>query len=296
MGRQKVLIADDSPALAKLLAELLGDEYEILIAPDGEGAIAMANDQRPDLILLDVMMPGVDGFEVCRQLKAEERTQRIPLIFITGLNALDAEQRGLELGAIDFIAKPVQPATLRLRIKNHLELKRYRDFLEDMSLIDGLTGIGNRRCLDEFLFREWRRARRKHTPLSLLLLDVDFFKPYNDHYGHTQGDDCLRQVATAIQGLVHRPADLAARYGGEEFAIVLPDTEPAGAYIMAERVRAAVMGRGIAHETSLVAPVITVSVGVAAYDPAVDLAPDDLLRRADQKLYAAKRAGRNRVM
>lgn len=296
MGRQKVLIADDSPALANLLAELLGDEYEILIALDGESAIAVANDLRPDLILLDVMMPGVDGFEVCRQLKAEERTQRIPLIFITGLNAVDAEQRGLELGAIDFISKPVQPATLRLRIKNHLELKRYRDFLEDMSLVDGLTCIGNRRCLDEFLFREWRRARRKHTPLSLLLLDVHFFKPYNDHYGHTQGDDCLRQVATAIQGLVHRPGDLAARYGGEEFAIVLPDTEPAGAYIMAERVRASVMGRGIAHETSLVAPVITVSVGVAAYDPAVDLTPDDLLRRADQRLYAAKRAGRNRVM
>jgi diguanylate cyclase (GGDEF)-like protein len=295
MTRQTILIADDSQAIVDILSAVLGAEYEVLVARDGIAAIELAADRQPDLILLDAVMPGIDGFEVCRRLRAEERTQRIPIVFITSLNAVEDERRGLELGAIDFIAKPVQSAIVRLRVRNHLELKRYRDFLEDLSLVDGLTGIGNRRRFDEFLTREWRRSRRARTPLSLLLLDVDFFKAFNDRYGHAAGDDCLREVAATIAMLVRRPGDLCARYGGEEFAAILPHTDLPGARLLGERIREAVMALEIAHAGSSVAPVVTVSIGVAAIDPAAEPGPDQLLRRADLRLYEAKTAGRNRV-
>jgi diguanylate cyclase (GGDEF)-like protein len=296
MARQKILIADDSQTVIDMLCAVLGEEYEVMVAPGGLAAIEMAVDRQPDLILLDVVMPGIDGFEVCRRLRAEERTQRIPIVFITGLNALEDERRGLELGAIDFIAKPIQAAIVRLRVRNHLELKRYRDFLEDLSLVDGLTGIGNRRRFDEFLLREWRRSRRARTPLALVLLDVDYFKAFNDCYGHAAGDDCLREVAATLAMLVRRPGDLCARYGGEEFAAILPQTDLAGARILAERIREAVLALDIPHEGSAVSPNLTVSIGIAASDPASMEEPEALLREADRRLYEAKTAGRNRVV
>ena len=296
MARQKILISDDSQTVIDMLCAVLGEDYEVMVAPGGVAAIEMAIDRQPDLILLDVVMPGIDGFEVCRRLRAEERTQRIPIVFITGLNALEDERRGLELGAIDFIAKPLQAAIVRLRVRNHLELKRYRDFLEDLSLVDGLTGIGNRRRFDEFLVREWRRSRRARTPLALVLLDVDYFKAFNDHYGHAAGDDCLREVAATLAMLVRRPGDLCARYGGEEFAAILPHTDLAGARILADRIREAVLALEIPHEGSVVSPYVTVSIGIAASDPSAAEEPDDLLRDADRRLYEAKSAGRNRVV
>jgi diguanylate cyclase (GGDEF)-like protein len=295
MTRQTILIADDSTAVVTLLRAVLGEEYDVIVAPTGPAAVENALQRQPDLILLDVMMPGMDGFEVCRRLRAEERTQRIPVMFITGLNAPEDERRGLELGAIDFIAKPIQPAIVRLRVRNHLELKRYRDFLEDLSLVDGLTGIGNRRRFDEFLIREWRRSRRARTPLALVMLDVDYFKAFNDKYGHAAGDECLREVAATIAMVVRRPGDLCARYGGEEFAAILPHTDLAGARTLGERIRAAVTGLEIPHARSAVAPVVTVSIGVAAGDIAGNEEPEALLRAADRRLYEAKIAGRNRV-
>lgn len=295
MTRQTILIADDSTAVVTLLRAVLGEEYGVIVASTGPAAIESALERQPDLILLDVMMPGMDGFEVCRRLRAEERTQRIPVIFITGLNAPEDERRGLELGAIDFIAKPIQPAIVRLRVRNHLELKRYRDFLEDLSLVDGLTGIGNRRRFDEFLIREWRRSRRARTPLALVMLDVDYFKAFNDNYGHAAGDECLREVAATIAMVVRRPGDLCARYGGEEFAAILPHTDLAGARTLGERIRAAVTGLEIPHARSAIAPVVTVSIGVAAGDIAGNEEPEALLRAADRRLYEAKIAGRNRV-
>jgi diguanylate cyclase (GGDEF)-like protein len=295
MTRQTILIADDSTAIVTLLRAVLGEEYDVIVAPTGPAAVETALERQPDLILLDVMMPGMDGFEVCCRLRAEERTQRIPVMFITGLNAPEDERRGLELGAIDFIAKPIQPAIVRLRVRNHLELKRYRDFLEDLSLVDGLTGIGNRRRFDEFLIREWRRSRRARTPLALVMLDVDYFKAFNDKYGHAAGDECLREVAATIAMVVRRPGDLCARYGGEEFAAILPHTDLAGARTLGERIRAAVTGLEIPHARSAVAPVVTVSIGVAAGDIAGNEEPEALLRAADRRLYEAKIAGRNRV-
>jgi diguanylate cyclase (GGDEF)-like protein len=296
MMRQTILIADDSNVIFALLSAVLGEQYGIIRASGGLAAVEIAIERQPDLILLDVVMPGIDGFEVCRRLRAEERTQRIPIVFLTGLNAVEDERRGLELGAIDFIAKPIQPAIVKLRVRNHLELKRYRDFLEDLSLVDGLTGIGNRRRFDEFLAREWRRSRRARTSLAVIRIDVDYFKPYNDQYGHVAGDDCLREVAATIAMLVRRPGDLCARYGGEEFAAILPHTDLAGARVLAERIRAAIMALEIAHGSSSVAPFVTISVGVAASDAADAEEPDELMIQADRRLYEAKAAGRNRVV
>jgi diguanylate cyclase (GGDEF)-like protein len=295
MTRQTILIADDSQTVIDMMCAVLGEDYEVIVAKGGLAAVETAIERQPDLILLDVVMPDIDGFEVCRRLRAEERTQRIPIVFITGLNAVEDERRGLELGAIDFITKPIQAPIVRLRVRNHLELKRYRDFLEDLSLVDGLTGIGNRRRFDEFLTREWRRSRRARTPLALILIDVDYFKPFNDFYGHAAGDDCLREVAATIAMLVRRPGDLCARYGGEEFVAILPYTDLAGARILGERIRDAVMALEIPHAGSTVAPHVTISLGVAATDPAVAQEAEALLREADRRLYEAKTAGRNRV-
>ena len=296
MTRQRILIADDTQEVLALLEAVLGEEYEIITALDGLRALELAVEQQPDLILLDVLMPGLDGFEVCRRLRCEERTQRIPIVFLTGLNAVEDEQRALELGAIDFIAKPIQPAIVRLRIRNHMELKQYRDFLEDLSLADGLTAIGNRRRFDEVLLSEWRRARRTRSVVGLALLDVDFFKLFNDRYGHAMGDDCLRQVAATIAMLVRRPGDLCARYGGEEFAVILPQTDLSGVLTLGERIRQSVTALEIPHADSSVCPMVTVSVGAASMRPTGDATPEDLLRLADKRLYEAKTAGRNRVM
>jgi diguanylate cyclase (GGDEF)-like protein len=296
MTRQTILIADDSATIFTLLSAVLGEQYGIIGASEGLAAVEIATERQPDLILLDAVMPGIDGFEVCRRLRAEERTQRIPIVFLTELNAVEDEQRGLELGAIDFIAKPIRPAIVKLRVRNHLELKRYRDILADLSLVDGLTGIGNRRRFDEFLSREWRRSRRARTPLAVILIDVDYFKPYNDQYGHAAGDDCLREVAATIAMLVRRPADLCVRYGGEEFAAILPQTNLAGARVLAERIRAAVLALEIVHAKSDTAPVVTVSIGIAASDGADADEPDELMAEADRRLYEAKAAGRNRVV
>ena len=295
MTRQTILIADDSQTVIDMMCAVLGEDYEVIVAKGGLATVEMAIERQPDLILLDVLMPDIDGFEACRRLRAEERTQRIPIVFITGLNAVDDERRGLELGAIDFITKPIQAPIVRLRVRNHLELKRYRDFLEDLSLVDGLTGIGNRRRFDEFLTREWRRSRRARTPLALILIDVDYFKAFNDCYGHAAGDDCLREVAATIAMLVRRPGDLCARYGGEEFVAILPQTDLAGARILGERIREAVMALDIPHGGSTVAPQVTISIGVAATDPAAPQEAEALLREADRQLYVAKSAGRNRV-
>ncbi|MGB8843197.1 MAG: diguanylate cyclase [Aliidongia sp.] len=296
MTRQTILIADDSATIFTLLSAVLGEQYGIIGASEGLAAVEIATERQPDLILLDAVMSGIDGFEVCRRLRAEERTQRIPIVFLTELNALEDEQRGLELGAIDFIAKPIRPAIVKLRVRNHLELKRYRDVLADLSLVDGLTGIGNRRRFDEFLSREWRRSRRARTPLAVILIDVDYFKPYNDQYGHATGDDCLREVAATIAMLVRRPGDLCVRYGGEEFAAILPQTNLAGARVLAERIRSAVLALEIVHAKSAAAPVVTVSIGIAASNAADADEPDELLVEADRRLYEAKAAGRNRVV
>ncbi|HYF88329.1 diguanylate cyclase [Azospirillum sp.] len=294
-GKQNVLIVDDEPGNIQLLAGLLQDECELCFATSGEEALEIARLVSPDLILLDVLMPGMDGFEVCRRLKSDTSTHDIPVVFVTARGEVDDETRGLDAGGVDYIIKPVSLPVVRARVRVHLRLKRHEDRLRASALIDGLTGIANRRRFDEVLDAEWRRARRFREPLSAILVDVDFFKRYNDRYGHLEGDACLRRVAGALSSLVRRPGDLAARYGGEEFVCLLPSTSLEGATTLAEQMRTAMLGLQLPHADSTVCPWVTVSIGLATAVPADDLEPADLIRLADEMLYRAKRAGRNRV-
>ena len=293
--QQSILVVDDDVLSVRLLEAAFGQDYTIMTAMSGQQAVEEAVRACPDLILLDALLPDIDGFEVCRQLKAEERTTDIPVIFLTGLDAKEQQKRALELGAIDFISKPIDLTILTLRVRNHLELKLYRDFLENLTLLDSLTGIHNRRAFDEILAREWRRGRRSGAPLSLLIADVDCFKRYNDLYGHPKGDACLRQVAEILAQTVHRPTDTVARYGGEEFAIILPETDRAGAMRLAEQLRERIEAEAIPHDEGGPGKCVTISIGVAALIPDEVTKPPQLVQLADERLYFAKDAGRNRV-
>lgn len=296
MERQKALVVDDSEANIQLLSEFLSPICSVFFAMNGEEAIRLADTLRPDIILLDVMMPGMDGYEVCRRIKANNDLKDIPIIFVTAMGSEDDEAKGLELGAIDYISKPISPAIVKARVKNHLELKRYRDLLERISLIDGLTGIPNRREFDMKLGEEWRRAIRNGELISLIMMDIDFFKNYNDHYGHLAGDDCLRKVAKALVSTMKRPGDMVARYGGEEFACILPDTDTQGALIVAEMLLNSVSDLKIPHATSTVADHITISIGFASKLPDPGTSHESLILEADTMLYNAKKHGRKRIM
>jgi diguanylate cyclase (GGDEF)-like protein len=291
-----VLVVDDTPANLKLLYELLKDECSVRTASNGPKALAICqSEQRPDLVLLDVMMPDMDGYEVCRRLKEDPRSRDIPVIFITAKTDIEDEQKGLELGAVDYITKPFGPAVVKMRARNQIELKRAREQLTRLATTDGLTGLANRRRFDEVLAQESARHARSGAELSLVMMDIDHFKAFNDTYGHINGDDCLRQVARVIEGNVVRNSDLAARYGGEEFVCILPETSHAGAVAFAERIRQGIMALAIPHSASSAADYVTVSIGVATTRYAAEKRELSIVAQADEQLYAAKSGGRNRV-
>ncbi len=291
----KILIVDDMPANIKVLAQILGNDCEIYSGRNGYEAISMAEAKQPDLIILDITMPEMNGFEACKKLKDNPVTRAIPIIFITDLNMEEDEAKGLELGAVDYITRPIRPSVVKARVRNHLELKRYRDYLQEISMKDGLTGIPNRRRLDEYLHQEWRRAQRQTKPISLLMLDIDHFKLYNDNYGHTAGDDCLKKIALAIEESLTRPADLAARFGGEEFACVLPETDQEGAELIAQRVHKSLARLAIPHAYSPIGSFITISIGVTTTVPDQSSSMDQFIKSADEMLYEAKKSGRNQT-
>jgi diguanylate cyclase (GGDEF)-like protein len=291
----KLLLVDDQPINIQVLYQAFAGLYQVFMATSGEQALAICKDNPPDLVLLDVIMPGMDGFEVCTKLKADETTCNIPVIFVTGHTDVEQETHGLSLGAVDFIAKPVNPAVVRARVKSQLTLKLQSDLLRKLVFLDGLTGVYNRRYFDQQLATEWARAGRSHAPLSILMIDVDFFKLYNDRYGHQAGDDCLRQIATALKISLKRPADLVARYGGEEFSCILPETAFDDAMILAKELEARIHALRIPHEASTVVSFITVSIGLATQT--VDSIGDAqaLVHLADDQLYQSKQDGRARV-
>ncbi|MBF0259336.1 MAG: diguanylate cyclase [Desulfamplus sp.] len=295
LKRQKILIVDDTIANIQILGETLGAEYEVLIATNGNDALDLAQEQLPDIILLDIMMPGMDGYTVCRKLKSDPQTRSIPVIFITAMNEEKNEEKGLDIGAIDYIIKPFSPPIVKARVRNHLELKKYRDHLEQISMMDGLTGISNRRRFDEYLEQEWRRGSRSCNQISLVLMDIDLFKSFNDNYGHIEGDRCLKMVATALSESLQRPADIVARYGGEEFVAVLPDTDSEGALLITKRFMESVRNLGIKHEYSSVAEYVTISCGVVTVIPCKGQTKDAHIKMADELLYEAKQAGRNQI-
>src|SRR3990172_5856812 len=292
----KILIVDDVPTNIKVLVQALKNpDYEIMAATNGQEALTIANSERPDLILLDIMMPEMDGYEVCAQLKKNKATEQIPVIFVTVKDEDADEARGLDLGAVDYITKPIRAPIVKARVRNHLELKRQRDLLEKLSSVDGLTGIPNRRRFDEFMDLEWRRTSRTKSPLSIIMMDIDYFKRFNDHYGHALGDDCLRQVAHTLSNFIKRTTDLVARYGGEEFICVLPLADLKDAVAIANRIRSNVLALEIPHACSSVSEFVTMSLGVATTIPTLDITQGNIIDAADKALYEAKAAGRNQV-
>ncbi len=290
-----LLLVDDQPINIQALYQVFAADHQVLMATRGEQALALCVRQVPDLVLLDVEMPDLDGYEVCRRLKADPATQDIPVIFVTAHSDAEAETRGLEAGAVDFISKPINPKIVRARVRTHLMLKAQSDLLRHWVYIDGLTGVHNRRHFDERLADEWARAVRAGSPLSVLLIDVDFFKRYNDRYGHQSGDDCLRRMAAALRATLKRPGDMVARYGGEEFVCLLPDTALPGAMVLAAELGAAVRALRIDHAGSDAAAVVSVSVGACCKQEGTVGSAGALLREADAQLYIAKSRGRSRV-
>ncbi len=295
LPRQTILVVDDTVANIQILDGILNSEYEILFATSGKDALEIATKQVPDLILLDVVMPEKDGYQVCRELKHAEKTRDIPVIFVTANNQEEDESRGFAAGVVDYITKPVRASIVKARVGIHLELKRYQDHLKSLSTIDGLTGMANRRKFDETLETEWRRARRSQSPLSLVMMDIDYFKAYNDNYGHLAGDECLKRLATELGEICRRPADLFSRYGGEEFVLLLPETDSQGATSMANLVQEKIRRISIPHAYSQVADHITLSMGVATMIPINNQTQLDLINAADSLLYAAKQNGRNQI-
>ena len=292
---QKVLLADDDAINREVLGELLKPEYTVLLARNGVQALERAARHLPDLILLDVMMPDMDGYEVLRRLRADPQTAQIAVIFISGLDRPEDEANGLKMGASDYIVKPFNQTVVMARVALHLQVVRQRRMLERLANIDGLTELANRRRFDEMFALEWQRARRSGRTLSLALLDIDAFKQFNDRYGHPAGDRALRSVARVTGAAMRRPGDLAARYGGEELLLLMPETDVEAAQALAESVREAVLALNIAHEASSVTPLLTVSIGGATLDIEGDEQPSDLFEATDAQLYRAKQAGRNQV-
>jgi diguanylate cyclase (GGDEF)-like protein len=294
-NKARILIVDDDKISLKLLVGLLKKDYILEQAESGKQALEIIEKNLPDLILLDVMMPDMDGFQVIHKLKSKERTQNIPVIFITALHSFRSEEAGLSLGAVDYIKKPFIPSIVQARVRNILTMVRHRKLLETMAHIDGLTEIPNRRYFDLVLQREWQRAMRYQNFISIAIADVDYFKQFNDNYGHAKGDQVLIALANEIKLNLKRPYDLVSRYGGEEFGIVLPKISPDKAYQLCETIRIAVERLNIAHEFSLVSKKITISIGGTTLIPQKYLDLSTIVEKADLQLFEAKNKGRNKV-
>lgn len=296
LEKQVVLIVDDIYFNAKFIEDILKDDYLVVIVTSGKECLEYIKHKKVDIILLDVVMPEMDGYEVCRRLKADPVTKKIPVVFLSVKGEIEDETKGLELGAIDYIIKPASTSIIKARIKNHLELKKYNDFLERLSFIDELTGLFNRRYLDKVLKKEWRYALRTGEILSMLLIDIDFFKGYNDCYGHLEGDKCLEKVATVLKNSVLRSRDVVTRYGGEEFIIILPATPQAGAIKVAKRLQEQLALLKVEHQGSEVSDYVTLSIGTASVDSRDFINEKGIIEMADFALYQAKKQGRNRIV
>lgn len=324
-NRETLLVVDDERFNLNVLKDLLEPDYDLLLAKSGEQALQrVLSIPHPDLILLDIMMPGLDGYQVLERLKADPATREIPVIFVTAMSEETDEAKGLALGAVDYITKPISPAVVQARIRTHLTLRRsmvalqdmnkeivslntlleekncellkLNSVLQNMAMLDGLTGIPNRRHFDNYLEQEWNRSVRDHSCLSLILIDIDFFKPFNDHYGHAAGDVCLKQVAQALAHTMTRTIDLVARYGGEEFVCLLPGTNGNGLVTVGNRLRESIRSLGLAHHHSKVASHVTISLGGVSMTPSRDILPGTLIQSADERLYQAKKEGRDRLV
>lgn len=289
-----ILVVDDMTTTLLLLHDLLKDTYEVKIAKSGTKALEILESPNDiDLILLDIEMPDINGYDVCKRIKNNETIKNIPIIFITGRTSQEDEEYGLNLGAIDYITKPFNKAIVKLRIKNYLNLKIKNDMLEKLSMYDGLTNIRNRRFFDETFEKTFSEIKRDKKSLAVLMIDIDFFKPYNDNYGHGQGDETLRKVAKALEKTIKRPSDFVARYGGEEFVILLKDINKDGVEAVANNLLNAIRELKITHEFSKIENYVTISIGASFYNSNSDVTKLELLLKADETLYNVKNSGRN---
>ncbi len=305
-----ILIVDDLPDNLRVLSVfLLEANYQVRKAISGEMALKAVKANLPDLILLDINMPDMSGYEVCKKLKEDPDTCDIPVIFLSALNGVVDKVLAFDVGGVDYIQKPFQPQEVLARVKTHLTihwqkkqleeqnifLRNANQELERLAIIDSLTQIANRRRFDQYLEQQWKVCQREQNSLSLIMGDVDFFKKYNDFYGHPEGDQCLAKIAQAMLYIVKRPRDLVARYGGEEFVIILPNTDLDGAIKIAQNICKKVHSLKIAHSGSEISQYVTLSLGVANVIPKQQLVPELLIKAADKALYHAKKIGRNRV-
>ena len=312
LGRLVVLLVDDQVMVAEGIRRMLASEEDIEFhyCSEPRKALAMALEVRPTVILQDLIMPDVDGYTLVNDYRAEGETQNIPVIVLSTKEDPKDKSKAFERGANDYLVKLPDRIELIARIRAHsrsylahqalretqAKLEQSNAELKKLTCMDGLTGIANRRRLDDFLQKECLRSARDGTPLSMILIDIDFFKPYNDHYGHLAGDECLRKVAQGLDEVVQRASDLIARYGGEEFAVVLPSTDLNGAVRMASELGEKIRSLGIPHEHSQASDIITISMGVVSRVACENLSPADLINLADAALYEAKEAGRNRYV
>ena len=292
--QNSLLVVDDSSLNRMALIKILRDDYIVYEANDGSTAINMTLEHKPDLILLDVIMPGMDGFHVLAKLQEYPELEEIPVIFITGLDNKHDEKKGLILGAVDFINKPFDDLIVKLRVQHQIRIVNQMRTIKHLSLMDQLTRIPNRRYFDDRLQAEWSVAIRQFQPLCLLIMDIDHFKHYNDDYGHKQGDVALQTVARTIRSTLNRASDFAARWGGEEFVVLLPDTDEGGGVIIGEKLREAVESTEVPLLKGGFAR-ITISVGVHAIYPNQESSVEDFFSDVDKALYRAKNEGRNRV-
>ena len=293
-NKYSVLIVDDENTNILALTHILKNEYIVYAAKNGQKGIEAAEKYLPDVILLDIIMPEMDGHAVISALKNAEKTRNIPVVFITGLSNTDNEEKGLTLGAADYISKPFSPAIVKLRVKNQVKMLNQLRMIELLSMLDQLTSIPNRRGFDNRLDMEWIRAIRENTFISFLILDIDKFKVYNDTYGHQQGDRVLQAVSKTITQSLNRPGDYAARWGGEEFVVLLPNTDMDGALAIAEKIRMNI-GNVLIPCADGTETRVTVSIGVNSKMPLRFPSREEFIAEADKALYRAKETGRNRV-
>ena len=293
--KSKLLIVDDEKMNLKVLTNILISDYTIFTATNGKEAIQRAMEYNPDLILLDILMPEMDGYQTLSEIKKTEKIKKIPIVFITGLNSDEDEEKGLSLDAADYITKPFSAMIVKIRVRNQIQIVNQLKMIEHLSLTDQLTDLPNRRYFDERINMEWKQAVREKTQISLLLIDIDKFKEANDLYGHQHGDIVLKILAGLLKKSLKRPGDFTARWGGEEFIILMPNTSPEGAFEVAEKIRADVEKEDINLDDGKKIH-ITVSIGVNSYTPGKTCQIQSFISNTDKALYAAKNAGRNKVI
>jgi len=298
LTKQTLMIVDDYQSNLKAMVGLFEFHYDVVLKDNAKDAINYAIQEEVDLILLDVDMPEMNGYEACTALKSNAMTAHIPIIFVTAAGSADEEEKGLLMGAVDYVVKPVNLSILRARVKNHMELIYYRKKLEVLSSVDGLTGVSNRRQLDTVLLLHYASTIRFGHSMAFLMIDIDDFKAYNDTYGHAKGDECLKQVAQTILAVMRRETDVVGRYGGEEFGVSLQDTDIEGGIVVANEILTSVRDLNIQHAGSLTHKIVTVSIGLAVFEAKQnnhqEITLDEFLQQADKQLYKAKHSGKNR--